>query len=292
MIRSMTGYGQSELIRDGVKVTVELSSINNRFFEAQIRLPRRFSALEPKVRERIFSSVKRGKIFCFIGYHSEDPEAMKLIVNRGTAEEYVRALRELRDHLSLTGDVDVKDLISLNGVLESDETSCTTEAEEDHVLEAVDAGLLELVSMRELEGKRMADDIRPRAHSILTSVIKVRELSVGSVDAYRERLESRIRDILDDSVDPGDRIAVEAAMVAERSDITEECVRIDSHIARFLETLEAGEPAGKRLNFLLQELNREANTIGSKSISSDISNEVITLKEEIEKIREQVQNVE
>ncbi len=292
MIRSMTGYGQAETVRDGVKITVELSSLNNRFFETQIRLPRMLSRLEPKVRELISSKVKRGKVLCFVNRYAEEPEPVKLIVNEGSAAEYIHALRELKQRFSLPGDVEVSDLINLTGVFEPDETIESAESDTSLVEETVSAALDELVSMRVSEGEKLAQDMKPRVEKIIDAVSRIEKLSGNSVEQYKQKLETRMRELLNEIIDPGERVAMEAAVVAERCDVTEECVRIRSHSKQFLDTIDENGPVGKRLNFLLQELNREANTIGSKSIAVEISSEVVMLKEEIEKLREQVQNIE
>ncbi len=292
MIRSMTGYGQAETVRDGVKISVELSSLNNRFFETQIRLPRMLSRLEPKIRELISSKVKRGKVLCFVNRVAEEPEPVKLIVNEGSAEEYIRALRALKKRFSLQGDVEVSDLINLEGVFEPDEQVGGTELDVSLVEETVSVALDELISMRVSEGEKLAQDMRPRLKKITDTVGRIEKLSDESVEQYKQKLEVRIRELLDEVIDPGERVAMEAAIVAERCDVTEECVRIRSHGKQFLDTIEKDGPVGKRLNFLLQELNREANTIGSKSIAYEISSESVLLKEEIEKLREQIQNIE
>lgn len=292
MIRSMTGYGQAEIVRDGVKITVELSSLNNRYFETQIRLPRRLSRIEQKVRELISSKVKRGKVLCFINRHAEEPKPVKLIVNEGSAAEYIRALRDLKQRFSLPGDVEVSDLINLTGVLEPDEVVNNTESDTSLVEDTVSAALEELVSMRAREGEKLALDMRPRLKTITDAIDRIEKLSGNSVELYKQKLETRMKELLSEIIDTGDRVAMEAAVVAERCDVTEECVRIRIHSKQFLDTIEKDGPVGKRLNFLLQELNREANTIGSKSIAVEISSDVVMLKEEIEKLREQIQNIE
>jgi uncharacterized protein (TIGR00255 family) len=292
MISSMTGFGQAELTRDGSSVSVELTSLNNRFFEIQIKLPKRLAQMEPRVRELINERVKRGKVICLITVRSESATDMALTVNEPMAEMYVRLGRKLRDKLSLAGDMTIPDLLALEGVLEPEEADSTSEKCMALVQEAISAGLSNLVGTRHREGERLAADMRPRLDLVAQSVERIRLMSRDSVSLYRDRLEARIRELLTEATNLSERIAMEAAVMAERSDVTEECVRIDSHLEQFAETLDDSDPSGKRLSFILQELNREANTIGSKSISSIISTEVIFLKGEIEKLREQVQNIE
>lgn len=292
MICSMTGYGQGDAAKNGSRVVVELSSLNNRFFETQIKLPRTLSPLESRIKEQINSRIKRGKVICNLSWKSDVDTAGQLTLNESIAEMYIRVFKQLRDKFSLSNDISLSDLISLEGILEPVEDTEDLEAIAKVVEEAVDLALKSLMEMRSLEGERLAADMKPRIGRIAESVQQVRSLSSEAAELYREKLEARIKELLGELADPAERIAIEAAIVAEKCDVTEECVRIDSHLEQFLATISESEPVGKRLNFLLQELNREANTIGSKSISTGISKEVILLKEEIEKLREQVQNIE
>jgi len=292
MICSMTGYGQGDKAENGSRVVIELSSLNNRFFETQIKLPRALYSLETKIKEQINSRIKRGKVICNLSWKSDAVAAEQLKLNESVAEMYIRVFEQLQSKFSLSKDISLSDLINLEGVLEPIEEKNDLEAIAKVVEGAVDLALDSLMEMRSQEGERLAADMRPRIAKIGESVRQVRSMSTEAVDLYRAKLEVRIKELLGELADPGERVAVEAAIVAEKCDVTEECVRIDSHLQQFLDTINGSGPVGKRLNFLLQELNREANTIGSKSISIGISKEVILLKEEIEKLREQVQNIE
>ena len=292
MVHSMTGFGQAERTRDDIKVTAELSSLNNRFFEAHVRLPKWLSHHEAKVKELINRETKRGKVICAITWESEFSLAQKLKLNEPVAEMYSQIIRQLKKKFSISDEIKLSDLIPLDGLFVPVEDEGDPELEAQLLEEVVTEGVKSLQAMRSQEGERLAADMRPRIATIGESVGRIRKLCRESVEAYREKLESRVNELLSESPDSEDRIVMEATVVAERCDVTEECVRIESHNEQFLETLDGNGPIGKRLNFILQELNREANTIGSKSASIGISREVILLKEEIEKLREQVQNIE
>lgn len=292
MVHSMTGFGQAERSRDDIKVTVELSSLNNRFFEAHVRLPKWLSHHETKVKELINREIKRGKVICAITWESEFSLAKKMKLNEPVVEMYSQIIRQLKEKFSIADEIKLSDLMPLDGLFAPVEDEGDPESEAQLLEEVVTEARKNLQTMRSQEGERLAADMRPRIAAIESSVGRIRARSEESVNVYREKLETRIRELLGDLTNSEDRIAMEAAVVAERSDITEECVRLESHNEQFLETLDGDGPIGKRLNFILQELNREANTIGSKSASIEISREVVLLKEEIEKLREQVQNIE
>lgn len=292
MTNSMTGFGQAELSRNGMNVTIELSSVNYRYFDAIVRLPRRISHLEAAAKDIIRREISRGKIICSITWNVDEGVSLPVRFVEPVADVYVKVLRELKEKHGLAGEVSISDIAAMEGVFEPAEDETDPEFEKKLLEEAMMAALDKLKEMRASEGEKMVRDMMPRIDTILETVERIKPLSKESVDAYREKLEARIRDLIAEETDPADRIITEAAVVAERSDITEECVRTVSHCEQFREALDSNGPIGKRLNFILQELNREANTIGSKSMSSDISKEVINLKEQIEKIREQVQNIE
>ncbi len=292
MVHSMTGYGQAERSRDDIKVTAELSSLNGRFFDAHVRLPRWLSHYEARIKELINKEIKRGKVICSITWESESSLAQKLRLNEPVAEMYSQIIRELKEKFSISDEIKLSDLIPLDGLFAPVEDEGDPESEAQLLEEVVTEARKNLQAMRLQEGERLAADMRPRIAAIGGSVGTIRALCRESVEAYREKLENRVKELLNEPSDSEDRIVMEATVVAERCDVTEECVRIESHNEQFLETLDGNGPIGKRLNFILQELNREANTIGSKSASIGISREVVSLKEEIEKLREQVQNIE
>lgn len=292
MICSMTGFGQAELQVNDTKITAELSSLNNRFFEVQFRMPRKLACHEPKIKELLNTRVKRGKVVCIVNWDSGLASAPDLKLNEPAAKMYSDLFEQVKKRLDVGGELKFSDLVSLEGLFAPVEESTDKSAELEMLETVVGEALSNLHEMRLQEGERLAADMRPRIGSIGAAVDRIRGLVGESVEAHRERLETRVKELLAEQTDLGERIAIEAAVVAERCDVTEECVRIESHNEQFLDTLNETEPVGKRLNFILQELNREANTIGSKSMSTGISREVIFLKEEIEKLREQVQNVE
>jgi len=292
MTNSMTGFGQAELSRNGTTVTIELSSVNYRYFDAIVRLPRRISHLEAIAKEILRREISRGKIICSLTWNVDESVALPVRFVEPVADMYVKVLRDIKKKYDLAGEVSISDIAGMEGLFEPADDIGDPEFEKSLLEEALMAAITRLKEMRANEGAKMVHDMLPRIDTILKTVEEIKPLSQESVDAYREKLETRIRDLIAEETDPADRIVTEAAVVAERSDITEECVRLESHCEQFREALNSDGPIGKRLNFILQELNREANTIGSKSMSSNISRAVINLKEEIEKIREQVQNIE
>lgn len=292
MIRSMTGYGQAECRKNDVRTVAELSSLNNRFFEAHVRLPKWLSHYEARVKELISSEIKRGKVICAVTWESDSSPLQKLKLNESVAEMYSQIFHQLKERFSVREEMTLSDLVPLEGLFVPADEEIASGSQAALLEEVIKKALRNLQSMRYQEGERLAADMRPRIGLIASAVERIRERSQESVTAYRQKLENRIRELLGELSTSEDRIVVEAAIVAERCDVTEECVRIESHNEQFLETLREGGPVGKRLNFILQELNREANTIGSKSIATGISREVVFLKEEIEKLREQIQNVE
>jgi uncharacterized protein (TIGR00255 family) len=293
MVYSMTGYGRGELEFDGRKVTVEINSLNNRFCEILIRLPKNFSHFEPALKETVAEQVKRGKVLVAI-LIEENPElmALRLELNRDNANMYLRVFESLKKDLKLPGEIELKDFVGLPDLIKPVEE----EIEEDElralIIECLKSALEDFIKMRGIEGKRLLDDMVKHVDKIEASLLEAEKSAEENIRLYHTKLEQRLKELVGDISISEDIIATEAALVADRSDITEECVRIKSHIAMFRTAYDSGEPVGKKMNFILQELYREANTIGSKSISPEISKQVILMKEEIEKVREQVQNIE
>ena len=291
MVKSMTGYGRAQKLIGSRDITVELKSVNHRYFEFSCRVPRSFGFLEEKLKSFVQQRVSRGKIDCYVGIVS-DEEAGTVKVNRALASSYLAALRDLQTETGLEDDIRLSTLVRFSDLF----TVEKNEADEDEVWNAVaeDAGEAaeRFVAMRAAEGGRMKDDVLSRLEAVERLTAMVEEQSPKTVEDYRAKLYQKLSDVLADrSVDEG-RVLTEAAVFAERIAVAEETVRLRSHIAQYREILSTGGAVGRKLDFLTQELNREANTIGSKAQDLAVARAVVEIKSEIEKIREQIQNIE
>lgn len=291
-MNSMTGFGRAEVNSRFGRFTVEISSVNSRFLESTIRLPRPLTALEPQVRELITASVRRGKVSVFINLVEPEGQAGKATINRELVKRYHRQLKQLKKELGLSGEVSVSDLLSLPDITIAERVETDLDAVWPVVRKGLEKGLKKLVAMRAWEGRAMAADMRRRLKAMTGLIRDIEKATRGAVEKYALKLSARIDVLLNDQKPDPVRLEEEIAIFADRTDITEECIRFRSHIDQFENTLRQNDTVGRRLNFILQELNREVNTIGSKGSDFDISSKVISLKEEIEKLREQVQNLE
>ena len=292
MISSMTGYGRAELVREDLKASVEISSVNNRFCEIQFRLPKFLSSLESKLKETILSTITRGKISYTLNWEESLPIATYAKLNQEAADVYKNIMTQLKEKYDLSGDIKVDHFLSLPDLIKVEKEEYDVDKAWEVVKEVTLTALEEFNSMRKSEGARLASDLKQRVNNLGETISEIEELTPLNVNNYRKKLTARISELLADVMVDMQRIEQEVALMAEKCDVTEECVRFKSHNQQFLSALEEGGPVGKRLTFLLQEMNREANTIGAKASDVRISQKVIFLKEEIEKIREQVQNIE
>lgn len=292
MVTSMTGYGRGEASSRTHHVSVELRSVNNRFLEIALRLPRSLSMRENDCKDIIRRTIARGKLNGTVMMDRGTPDAAALRINADTAKAYYRVLRDLKKSLKLREQIRLEHLLHFSEILETEEESTADEAEWTLVRAALEAAVADLHAMRQKEGRELEKDFRARIAVLNDQLNEVERLSKAQVPRERERIKERIKQILDaERVDEG-RLELEVALLADRLDVTEECVRFRSHNKFFLEALDANDPSGRRLNFLIQEINREANTIGSKSNDQVIAHTVVGIKEELEKIREQLQNIE
>jgi len=291
MPRSMTGFGRAETEYRGNKLTAEINTLNSRYLEYQIRIPKSLAPLENDIKNLLNSRFKRGKIIITITQDQEQPED-SIILDEEKADAYFRIFNLLKEKYSLKPDLSLQDFAALPDLVkiekEEDDLKEIWDNLQPVILEAAGAA----DKMRIVEGENLARDMVARLGSIKRYTGEIENLSSENVKEYREKLKARIADIIGDSPIDENRLAMEIALYAEKSDITEECIRLRSHVEQFESSLKESGPVGKRLNFILQELNREANTAGSKSISYPISRRVISIKEEVERLREQVQNIE
>lgn len=292
MLKSMTGYGRGDGAVPGRNFTVELKAVNHRFNEVVLRLPRSLSPLEDRIRKIIQSKVARGRIDGFLVMDENGEKTTSVKVDKALAAAYYKAMKDLQESLGMEGKVKLKQIIGLPGVLSVEEPEEDVEEWWPAIQQAADGAMEHLLRMRAAEGEQLAADISKRIGRIERVIEKIKERSPKVVDDYRERLDQRLKDFLQEGLPDPDRLAVEVTIFAERSNITEETVRLKSHLGQVRDCLGTVEPVGRKLDFLLQEMNREINTIASKANDLEIGRWVVEVKSELEKIREQVQNVE
>lgn len=288
----MTGFGKGESASGGIRVAVELSSVNNRFCEFQFRLPKFLSAWEPKLKEKLSQALERGKINYALTWEDERGAATYAELNEEAADIYHQLLIRLKKRFKISGKITLSDFTALPDLIKLNREEVPDEKAWRLIWGATEKALAQLVAMRKSEGTLLAGELMGRIQRLNEVIALIRGLAEGEVTSYRTRLKNRITELLGAPPVDEQRIALEVALLAEKSDVTEECVRFLAHNQQFLAALEENVAVGRRLNFLLQEMNREANTIGSKSLSAEIVQRVVVLKEEIEKLREQVQNIQ
>ncbi len=292
MIASMTGYGHGECAKGGISVTVELRSVNSRFLEVSTRLPRTLSLRENEIKELIRKKVGRGKITMVASVERDQNGDLPLKINASAAKAYYKLLNQLRKTVKLKETVKLDHLLRFSEVIETRESENSDEKEWQTFLKALDGAIAGLVTMRQKEGGELKADFKHRIALLEKNLTSIQTLSLGQVPAERQRLRDRIAQLMEKTALDEGRLEMEVALLADRLDVTEECVRFRSHNKFFLEALDNEEAAGRKLNFLVQEMNREANTIGSKSTEPQIAHLVVGMKEELERIREQLQNIE
>ena len=292
MIRSMTGFGRCETVINGREITVEIKSVNHRYFEFSCRTPRSYGFLDDKLKNYVNSRVSRGKIDMFVSIGASDEEPCDVTVNHQLVSGYINAFKEISEKYDIPNDVSTVSLSRFPDVFTvhkapEDEDQITAD-----VLSAAKIAVDAFVAMREAEGEKMKEDILSRANTILSVVGEIEERSPQIMQEYRSHLTEKIQELLGDTqIDEG-RIATEVTIYADKVCVDEETVRLRSHITSMKETLSEGGPVGRKLDFIAQEMNREANTILSKANNIEISDVGINLKTGIEKIREQIQNIE
>jgi uncharacterized protein (TIGR00255 family) len=293
VIASMTGFGRAEASRDGINISVEVRSVNSRYLDLTLRLPRSISQREKELKDIVRTFLNRGNLNITVKIAYDSNGAVPLKVNTGAAKSYYKLLNEIRKSVKLRGQVKLEHLLTFSEVLEPVDEKETDELEWKLVQEAVRQALENLNTMRAQEGRELAKDLEKRIHWIDETLDKLEILSKERIPEERKKLQERIAQLAEDKfIIDQNRLELEIALMADKLDITEECVRYRSHNKFFLEALSKNEAAGRKLNFLVQEMNREANTIGSKSSDATIAHMIIGLKEELEKIREQLQNIE
>ncbi len=292
MIRSMTGFGREHRIIGGREYLVEIRSVNSRYYEFNAKLPRAYMYLEEKLKTLIKGKISRGKVEISLSVYNISGKETAVSVNEGVVENYITALRAAGEKFGLMDD------LTLSSVFRMTDAFNVVRAEEDEeeiwaaVKEVAEAALARFVEMRETEGEKMKADVLEKLSNIESMIEKVCEYSPDNVRAYREKLTAKMAEILGDKQIDEQRILLEAGLFAEKTAVDEETVRLKSHFSQFRSMLDSPEPVGRKLDFLVQELNRETNTIGSKAQDIRVTRIVVDVKSEIEKIREQIQNIE
>lgn len=292
MIKSMTGFGRGSVEQDGRSFVVEIKSVNHRYCDLNIKMPKSFLSFEDRIRKTVLKKISRGKVDVFITQNKQEKLGVKAVLDENLADSYVECLKKIKDKY------DIKEGLSISLIAKFPDVIILKQEEED--MESI-WGILSnplkeainlLVEMREKEGLKLKKDILSKCDYIKQSLDKIEKRSPFVVCEYKEKLNERLKELLQDYQVDENRIAMEVAIFGDKACIDEEIVRLNSHLVQLRETFNLDEPIGRKLDFILQEMNRETNTIGSKANDLEITNSVLNIKNEIEKIREQIQNIE
>lgn len=292
MLKSMTGYGRHEAVAGGKKILVEIKSVNHRFSDYNIKVPRYMGFLEDKVRKYASEYITRGKVDVYVNVESYGESDKDIILNEELAKNYIDVLYELRDKFGLKDDISVSNVAAYADIFKTERREDNEEEIWKLTKDVLEKAMTAFAEMREREGGRIEKDLRARIDYMKELAGKVDEYSPQTVKDYRDRLYAKIKELVEDREIEETRLLTEVAIFADKVAVNEETVRLGSHFEEFYKILGSGEPAGRRLDFLIQEINREVNTIGSKAQDINIAKIVVTLKGEIEKLREQIQNIE
>lgn len=292
MVLSMTGFGRGKAEDNGREVNIELKTINNRYLDINLRLPRSFTFLEDETRKNIQQVISRGRVEVYIGYKNKGQDQVSVTLNESIADAYLEAFQALSKKFRIENNPDMATIAGVNDIFTVTEKEDDENALRELLSSALNQALDVLTQMRQKEGTFLMEDVLERSKLINTMVDLIEERSPIVVEDYRKKLEQRLKELLKSTDLDETRFNTEVAFFADRSNITEEIIRLRSHLAQLTQTLKAGGSIGRKLDFIVQEMNREANTIGSKSGDITITNQVVEMKSEIEKIREQIQNLE
>lgn len=291
-MQSMTGYGRAEVSNEHVHLTVEARSVNHRFLDVSLRYPRLYAPLEARMKRLVSNHFARGRVEIKVVEQRSDEGRWALSLDYALAQQYYQAVQTLQDRLSLTGPIDLSTILNLREVVNLDEASEDVEEIWKLAAKGLDDALQALKQMRLQEGAFLFRDLESRMQIVVDHIAAIRQRIPHVVTIYRQRLEQRVQELFQKFELDADRLGQEAILFAERSDVTEELTRLESHVLAFERLLTSPEPVGRKIEFLVQEMHREINTIASKSNDADISQRVVEVKSEFERIREQIQNVE
>ena len=291
MIKSMTGYGKASLEKNSRRYQIEIKSVNHRYLDVSIKMPRSLSYLEEEIKKAVSAKLTRGKVDVFITFNNNSLEGRDIKINTEIARMYIKELRDLAESEGIVADIPVTEISKLPDVL-TIQNNQDDETIKNELLEVTNQAIENLVGMRKNEGEKIAQNLFTRIQDIDGKVKKISSLSTGLIEEYVVKLNTRIKELLQDQEIDEARLAQEVVIYADKCSIEEEVTRLNSHIYQFRELLNSNEAVGKKLDFMIQEMNRETNTIGSKANNLEITNEVINMKTQLENIREQVQNIE
>jgi len=291
MILSMTGYGKGSTVNGKIRVEAEVKSVNSRFLDIITKLPSSIMTKEYELRELIKSKMNRGKLTVVIQIKRNDYENQDFILNKEKLKNYLSVIKEVKKTAKITEKLKLEHILSNKDIFEAGDIDFTEE-EFNVVKKALDLALEDLLKTKQNEGRELAKDLKKRIEIIENKLAEIEAESGASVKEYFEKLKEKVKLLIEDVTFEKDRLEMELAIIADKAEITEECVRLKSHIKFFMNSLEEEAEPGRKLNFLCQEMNRETNTISSKTISTFITHNTVFIKEEIEKIREQIQNIE
>lgn len=292
MLRSMTGFGKATGRVDGSAVTVEVSSVNHRFLDVNFRMPGEWAALDPALRETLKNHLSRGKVYVNVSRKREPGTSSPIQLDSALARQYAAAARELAELVGSNEPISVNTLAQFTGVFVFEENAGNMELLGRQLAEVLEEALRKLDAMRAVEGEVLRDDLLTRVQCIIATVDRIQARLPDLNSTYVDRLRARVAEIVGDSQLTEERIAIEVAILADKGDVTEEIVRLRSHLKHAEDLLRGQDPAGRQLNFLTQELQREMNTLGSKVRDTEVVREVLEMKSELERIREQIQNIE
>lgn len=291
-MRSMTGYGRASLEKENRNYQIEMKSVNHKYSDITIKLPKTLTYLEDKMKKQIGASISRGKVDVFVTFENNSGEGKDIIVNHEMVKKYMDAFYTLAEENQLALSIPVTEVIKLPEVLSVQTIETKEDVIEQEVMACLQEAIQHFVEMREVEGNKIKEDLLGRVEQVEKEILKFSEYSAGLVEEYVVKLRQRVKDMLQSDEIEESRIAQEAVIFADRTSIEEEVTRLKSHVMQMKNLLEEKKPVGKKMDFLIQEMNREVNTIGSKSANLDITNLVIDLKTMLEDIREQIQNIE
>jgi uncharacterized protein (TIGR00255 family) len=291
MVVSMTGFGRSRAEAERLSVTVELKTVNHRFCEFHIRMPRQLLKTEEKIKKKLGEHIKRGRVEVFVTLEGEGIVSRSVHIDWQALDEFVHHISEIKARYGISGEVELGSILNREEIIHIEEKETENIELEQLVLNAIEDAASQLVRMRQLEGAALEKDVSQHIELLKGNIESVRRFAPDVVEQYRDRLKKRMAEFLSSQSDD-DRILSEVAFFADKADISEELTRLQSHITQFSEILKENDPLGRKLDFLLQEMNREVNTIGSKANDSRIAREVVEMKSLLEKVKEQVQNIE
>ena len=291
MIKSMTGFGRGNYENDGRIYSIEIKSVNHKYTDINVRIPRFLNSMEDKIRKKISSAISRGKVDVFVNFENYSNKGTKIRINKDLAKEYISELKKLSEETGVRFDISVIDVSKLPEILKIEDID-DDELIAKELMQALDEAVENFIKMREIEGEKLVQDIEKRIYLIQEKVNEITDFSGNIVEEYMKKLEIRVNELLKPGTVDENRLMQEIVIFSDKSSIEEELTRLRSHISKFLTLIKKESPIGKKLDFLIQEMNREINTIGSKANCLEITNRVIEIKTEIENIREQIQNIE